>query len=90
MCGKKWVKKGKGMVRPGSFVLRLFSFLAGGNLRGGLGDVRFQQNIHHFFRCPLLWSRSPLIGHWRDRGSLVIAVGSGFTHLILLLFWAWS
>ena len=62
-----------------------YLFLAGGNSRGV-----FQQNIHQFSRYTLLGSWSPLIGQWQGRGSFVIAVGPGITHLVLPLFWAWS
>ena len=98
-----WGKqKGKGKVcgpapqreRDGAhmhWVLPFMCFisLAGDNLRGGLRGG-FQQNIHSFSRCALLGQWSLLIGLLQVRGSLVIAAGPGITHLVLLLFWAWS
>ena len=69
MWGKKGgYEEGKGMALavpqrgstlPESFVLRLYLFLAGGNLRGGLRGG-FQKNIHQFYRCALSGSWSPL------------------------------
>ena len=72
-------------THAGSFVWSFSLSLVGGNLRGG-----FQQNIHQFSRCALSGSWSPLIGQCQGWGSLVIAVGSGLAHLVLLLFWARS
>ena len=75
-------------VLTGSFVLRFYLSLAGGNLRGGRRGG-FQPNIHRFSRCAFPGCWSPLIGQCQGR-SLVIAAGPGISHLVLLLFWTWS
>ena len=71
-----------------SFVLRLLSLLQAGIL----GEVSGEVCRRIFITSPgaLSGSWSPLIGQWQGRGSSVIAIGSGITHMVLLLFGAWS
>ena len=71
------------------FSLSLFSLSLSQNLRGGLRGG-FQQNIHQFSRRALPGSWSPLIGSVTGQRSLVTAVGSSITHLVLLVLWARS